>query len=394
MSEALSTIKILDFTTLLPGPYATMFLGDLGADVLRIVSASRPDLVNFLPPFIPDIDLSAASAQLGRNKRVLPLNLKDERAVEIIHKLIATYDIIIEQFRPGVMAKLNLDYESLAAINPSIIYCSLSGFGQTGSMRDRAGHDINYIARSGIASYSGRKDTGPSLLGTQIADIAAGSNHAVIGILAAVIYRQATGIGQFIDTSMTDGMIALNAMVGAGFLADNKNPDYEDNILNGGSIYDYYKTKDGQYISVGCLEPKFFSNFCEAINRPDLEQEGVSPKNIKRIKKEVSEILVTKTRDEWMAIFNKTDACVEPVLSLSEVFTGKLVKEREMVVDVPLPNGGKVNQIANPIRFSETPQEYKFSGVPPHLGHTKEVLTEIGYKEEEINEFEKTGLFS
>ena len=181
MSEALSPLKILDFTTLLPGPYATMCLGDMGADVLRIVSASRPDIIDFFPPTVPDIKLSATSAQLGRNKRVLPLNLKDERAIKIIHKLISSYDIIIEQFRPDVMAKLKLDFQSLVAINPSIIYCSLTGYGQTGPMRNRAGHDINYIARSGMASYSGRKDTGPSLLGMQVADIAAGSNNAIIG---------------------------------------------------------------------------------------------------------------------------------------------------------------------------------------------------------------------
>ena len=394
MSEALSSLKILDFTTLLPGPYATMYLGDMGADVLRIVSASRPDLVDFLPPPIPDINISATSAQLGRNKRVLPLNLKDERAIKIIHKLISSYDIIIEQFRPDVMAKLKLDFQSLAAVNPSIIYCSLTGYGQTGPMRNRAGHDINYIARSGMASYSGRKDTGPSLLGMQVADIAAGSNNAIIGILAAVIHRQATGKGQYIDISMADGMIAYNVMYGAGFLVDNKNPTYEDNMLNGGAIYDYYKTRDDQYISVGGLEPKFFSNFCDAINRPDLKKEGACPKNIIKIKKEISEIFLTKTRDEWMAVFNKTDACVEPVMSLSEVFSDRLVNERKMVVEVPLPNGKKVKQIANPIKFSETPQKYKFTGVPPTMGHAKEVLKEIGYKEEEIDEFERTELFS
>lgn len=394
MSEALSTMKVLDFTTLLPGPYATMCLGDMGADVLRIVSASRPDPVNSLPPFIPDTDVSAAHAHLGRNKRTLTLNLKNELSIEIIHKLIFSYDIIIEQFRPGVMANLKLDYQNLAAINPSIIYCSLSGYGQTGSMRDRAGHDINYLARSGIASYSGKKDTGPSLLGTQIADIASGSNNAIIGILAAVIYRQATGEGQYIDISMTDGMIAYNALFGACFLVDNKDPAYEDNLLNGGAIYDYYKTKDDKYLSVGCLEPQFFNNFCDAINRPDLKQEGVFPKKCKQIKKEISEIILTKTRDEWMVIFNQTDTCVEPVMSLSEVFSTKFVDERDMIAKVPLPNGEKVNQIAHPIKFSKTPQEYKFTGIQPNIGNTKKVLKELGYQEEEIENYKKMGLFS
>ncbi len=394
MSGTLSSLKVLDFTALLPGPYATMCLGDMGADVLRIVSTSRPDLVDFLSPSIPDMKFSAASAQLARNKRILALNLKDGQSVKIIHKLISTYDIIIEQFRPGVMKKLKLDFRSLAAVNPSIIYCSITGYGQTGSMRNRAGHDINYIARSGIASYSGRKDTGPSILGMQIADIAAGANNAIIGILAAVIYRQLTGRGQYIDISMTDCMIAYNAMYGAGFLMDNKDPVYEDNLLNGGSLYDYYKTKDNKYISVGCIEPKFFSNFCDIINRPELKQEGIYPKNIERIKKEISKLFLTKTRDEWTSVFKKTDVCVEPVMTLAEVFTDRLIDERKMIAEVPLPNGKKIKQIANPIKFSKTPQEYKFAGVSHEMGHTNEILKEIGYTEEEIDAFGKTGLFS
>lgn len=394
MSETLSSLKVLDFTTLLPGPYATMCLGDMGADILRIVSGSRPDLVNFLPPLVPDMKCSAAAAQLGRNKKVMALNLKDDRAIEIIHKLIASYDIIFEQFRPGVMAKFGLDYQSLLAVNPSIIYCSLTGYGQTGPMRDRAGHDINYIARSGMASYSGRKETGPALMGMQVADVAAGSNNSIIGILAAVIHRQITGQGQHIDISMTDGMIAFNAMFGAGFLVDNNNPVFEESLLNGGTLYDYYKTKDDQYISFGGLEPQFFSNFCDVINRPDLKEIGVAPKNINQIKKEIADIFLTKTKDEWMAAFNQTDACVEPVMSLSEVFADNLVNERKMVVEVPLPNGQKIKQIASPIKFSKTPQSYKFSGVPVQKGHTREVLKEIGYSNEEIDAFEKTGLFS
>ena len=157
MTGPLYGLKVLDFTTLLPGPYATMILADMGADVLRVVSRSRPDVVAYIPPIIPGVNMSAAFTQLGRDKRSMNLNLKDGRAVKIIHQLLATYDILIEQFRPGVMAKFGLDYASLKTINPSLIYCSLTGYGQTGPFRDRAGHDINYLARSGIMSYSGKK---------------------------------------------------------------------------------------------------------------------------------------------------------------------------------------------------------------------------------------------
>ncbi|MBF7082855.1 CoA transferase [Desulfallas sp. Bu1-1] len=393
MAGALAGLKVLDFTTLLPGPYATMYLADMGADVLRIISGSRPDVMDFLPPFIPGTKLSAVSALLGRNKKVMTLNLKDPRAVKVIHQLLAEYDIVIEQFRPGVMAKLKLDYQSLKAVNPRVIYCSLTGYGQTGPMRDRAGHDINYIALSGVASYSGKKDSGPALMGIQVADVASGSNNAIIGILAAVIYRQNTGKGQYIDISMTDGMIALNAMQGAAFLVDGKEPEREETLVNGGSLYDYYETKDGRYVSFGGVEPQFFNAFCQTIGRPDLAAEGVAPKECAKIKEEVREIIKAKTLDEWVTLFNTTDACFEPVLTLSEVLGGRLVQERGMVVDVPGPGGIKVKQIANPIRFSDSPTEYRHIGIPVTEANTKDIMMSLGYTEAEIEEFAKTGLF-
>lgn len=394
MSGSLEGLKILDFTTLLPGPYATMCLADMGADVLRVVSGSRPDMVDSLLPSVPGLGLSAAAAQLGRNKRLMVLNLKDSRAARIIHQLIVGYDIVIEQFRPGIMARFNLDYDNLKIINPALIYCSITGYGQTGSMCNRAGHDINYIARSGIASYMGRKQSGPELLGMQLADVAAGSQNAVIGILAAVIHRNKTGEGQYIDISMTDGAIAFNAMFGAGFLVDGREQDFEGNLINGGSLYDYYKTKDDKYISMGGLEPQFFADFCNIIGRPDLISCGVATSDISTVKQEVREIILKKTQDEWMTLFNTVEACVEPVMKLSEVFTDSLVKEREMVVDVPLPQGGTVRQIANPVKFSVTKQQYKQSGVNRASSHTKVVLRELGYTDQEIDAFNQTGLFS
>jgi len=230
-------------------------------------------------------------------------------------------------------------------------------------------------------------------MGMQIADVASGSNNAVIGILAAVINRLHTGVGQHIDISMTDGMIAFNAMVGAGFLVDGCEPLREKEYLNGGALYDYYKTKDNKYISFGGLEPHFFANFCNAINRPDLIPGGIFPRNIKTIKKEICEIFLSKTQDEWIEIFNRTDACVEPVLTLAEAFSDALTVERRMVVKVALPGGGSVRQIGNPVKFSETPVEYRHAGVSGPA-HTREVLIELGYTNKEIDEFKETGLFN
>jgi crotonobetainyl-CoA:carnitine CoA-transferase CaiB-like acyl-CoA transferase len=372
-----------------------MILADMGAEVLRVISSSRPDLVSISPPYIPGTEISAAEGQLGRNKRLMTINLKAPRAIEIIHRLIDKYDILIEQFRPGVMAKFKLDYDSLKMVNPDIIYCSLTGYGQTGPMKSRAGHDIDYIARSGVASYSGSKEKGPILGGMQIADLAAGSNNAVMGILAAVIYRNSTGKGQHIDISMTDGMIAFTGYYGAGFLVDGKNLELEGGLTYGGSLYDYYRTKDGQYIAFGGLEPQFYTNFFKVINRPDLIPGGVMPDNVYEVKKEIRTIILTKTKDEWMILFNATDACVEPVMTFSEVFSDALVKERGMVVEVPLPNGGTVRQVAFPIKFSESQPSYRRVGVSIKSGtHTKEVCRELGYSENEIEEFERTGLFS
>ncbi len=387
-------LKILDFTTLLPGPYATMGLADMGADVLRIVSGSRPDLTALAPPFIPGTDISFATACLGRGKRCMTLNLKDRRAVEIIHRLLARYNILIEQFRPGVMEKLGLGYHALRDVNPALIYCSLTGYGQTGPYRGRVGHDINYLARSGLMAYSGRKEGGPTLTGMQIADVAAGSNNAVIGILAAFIARHETGRGQQVDVSMTDGVIAFNALAGNACLVEEENnPGRESFLLNGGSLYDFYETMGGGYISLGALEPQFFAAFCEGIGRPDLAAGGISPANVGEVKEEIRAIIRTKTRDEWTAIFEGTDACVESVLTLSEALGSDHARERSLVIEADLPTGGTVRQIAHPITFSETRQEYRSAGV--HAGvHTKEVMRELGYADAEIDAWEEEGLFS
>ncbi len=392
MAGPLRKLKILDFTTLLPGPYATMCLADLGADVLQVASGSRPDLADLFPPFVTGTKLTAASACLRRNKRSMTLNLKDPRATQIIYRLLEKYSIVIEQFRPGVMARMGLDYDTLRKINPSLIYCSLTGYGQTGPLRDRAGHDINYIARSGVAYYSGKKESGPSLVGMQIADVASGSMNAMIGILAAVAHRHATGEGQHIDVSMTDGMIAFNATFGAAFLADGMEIEREGALLNGGSLYDYYETKDGRHLSFGGLEPQFFANFCNAIGRSDLIPGSVSPKTVAEVKEEIRSVIRAKTQAEWTAVFDHVDACVEPVMTLSETFRDAHALERGMVVKVPLPSGDTVLQVANPIRFSSTMPEYRQAGTLPGA-HTREVLIGLGYTESEIDEFERTNLF-
>jgi len=259
-------------------------------------------------------------------------------------------------------------------------------------MRDRAGHDINYLARSGIMSYSGRKDTGPTLLGAQIADCTCGAQNAVIAILAAVTHRLTTGCGQYLDVAMTDGAQALSAMFGASFLSDGKEPAREETILNGGCLYDFYETLDGRHLSFGPLEAIFFNEFCRAIGRPDLMAVGIAPDDNGKIKNELCILFKTKTLDQWVNFSAGFDACIEPVMTMGEVVADPQTQARQMIVDVPLPDGKIIQQFANPIKFSQTPPQYKYAGVPAGANN-REVLLDIGYTTEEIEEFNKTGLF-
>ena len=284
---SLNGLKILDFSTLLPGPYASLMLADLGAEVLRISSASKYDLVQDYGSRIEGTDISACQAWLGRNKKTMFLNLKTPQAKQIVRRLIMEYDIILEQFRPGVMQKLGLGFEELREINPRLIYCSLTGYGQTGPLRDAAGHDINYMSRSGIISHAGRAEEGPSLMNFQSADIAVGSLNSVIGILAAVYHREQTGQGQYVDIAMMDGCVPFNSLDGADFLVSGKQPAREGQLLNGGSMYDYYQTKDGGYMSVGSLEPKFWESFCRTLGREDLISGSVCPENVAEVKEQI-----------------------------------------------------------------------------------------------------------
>jgi alpha-methylacyl-CoA racemase len=389
MKGPLASLKVLDFSTLLPGPFASLLLADMGAEVLRVESPSRPDLVRLLPPHADGS--SASHAWLNRNKRSLALDLKQPASLEIVKRLVMDYDILLEQFRPGVMDRLGLGYAALKALNPRLIYVSITGYGQTGPYRDRAGHDINYLALSGLASYTGRRDTGPVPLGAQVADIAGGSLHGVIGLLAAVIQRQQTGEGQQVDISMTDCAFSLNAMSGAGYLAAGVEPGMENQVLNGGSFYDYYRTRDDGWLSVGSLEPQFMNVFCQALGRPELAGRGLSPSEgaQQALKQEIAKEIEKRDLAEWQALFAGLDACVEPVLPLAEAVTHPQLQARGMIIDVPLSDTKTQRQMACPIKFSAGLPEPRHAGAK--LGeHTADVLRELGYTQVQIAELQKS----
>ncbi|KES24957.1 MULTISPECIES: CaiB/BaiF CoA-transferase family protein [Pseudomonas] len=390
MKGPLASLKVLDFSTLLPGPFASLLLADMGAQVLRVESPTRMDLVRVLPPH--DDGVSASHAYLNRNKRSIALDLKRPEAVEVVKQLVREYDIVLEQFRPGVMDKLGVGYEALKAINPRLIYVSITGYGQTGPYRDRAGHDINYLALAGVASYTGRKDTGPLPLGVQLADIAGGSLHGVMGLLAAVIHRQQTGEGQQVDISMTDCAFSLNGMAGAGYLACGVEPGMEAQALNGGSFYDYYRTRDGRWFSVGSLEPQFMQQFCAAIGRPELAARGLSPKaeDQRLLKREIAIEFEKRDFADWCERFAAVDACVEPMLPLSEAVEHPQIQARGLVTEVPRGDGRSQRQMACPIRFSAGLPAPKHIGVAAGA-HSAEVLAELGYSDEQVAALKAAG---
>ena len=305
-------------------------------------------------------------------------------------------EVIVSQIsQAGVKEEFRaINREALAEVNPSLIYCSVSGYGQDGDLHQRAGHDINYLALTGLASYSGRRKGGPTLSGCQVADIAGGSHQAVIGILSAAIHRMKTGEGQKVDISIADGALALNGMDGAAYTICKQEAALESGGLNGGSFYDFYECSDGRYFSVGSLEPKFALSLFESIGRMDLaplaaKQDVESQVNLK---KEMRSTFKSKSFQDWQDIFSKKDACVEPVLNLSEVAEIPHFQQRGMFVQVPKGDGTTQTQIANPIKFSKCEAQYRFTG--QSMGkHNLEVMESAGFSAAEIEELAASGLF-
>ncbi|MGN7479025.1 CaiB/BaiF CoA transferase family protein [Solibacillus silvestris] len=389
----LNGLKILDFCSLLPGPLATMMFADLGAEVIHIESERRVDLMRIMPPYDEDQE-SYIHQHLNRSKKSLQINLKSDEGIEIIKKLIKDYDIVIEGFRPGVMKRLGIDYETLREINPRLIYCAITGYGQTGPYATRPGHDNNYLSIGGVLDHSRLKDKKPVVMGIQIADIAGGTMHAAIGILASALHREKTGEGKFIDVSMTDAMFAMNALYGTQFLGSGQPPQPEQEILNGGTFYDYYRTKDGRYFSVGSLEPQFRKLLCEALEIPELIDSTFNDSSYtqQRFKEAVADAFCSKTFNQWLEIFNEDfHGCVEPVLTFDEACEHPQIKARNMLVDIPKCDGTTQRQIGTALKIDGIEPTYQYVGAK--MGeHTEEILKEYGYSKEEIDQLTNAGV--
>ncbi len=384
----LRELKMLDLSRLLPGPYCSLLLADLGMEVLKVEDPEEGDYTRMTGP-VRRRD-SAIFIALNRNKKSIKLNLKIKEGREIFYKLIQSYDIVLESFRPGVMDRLGIGYQELKKRNSRVILCSLSGYGQDGPYQGRSGHDINYISLGGVLGMTGPKNGDPTPPGVQIADMGAGGMMAAIAILAAAIHRQKTGEGQFLDISMLDGVVSWLSIHAAKYFMDEELPERGDLPLTGRyACYRVYRTKDGRYMSLGALELKFWKNFCEAVGRRDLiDKQFVEGEERLRVLEEIQNLFKTKTQEEWVGSFKDVDACCEPVLTFAEVFQHPQVLRRQMVIEVEHPVEGKVRQVGNPIKSSRFP--FEIPAPAPGWGeHTTEVLKTVGFSEEEIRHFEE-----
>lgn len=403
MTLPLDNIKVIDLSRMLPGPYCSMILSDLGADVIHVNDPSFA--YSSPPPFFQKERYreSAFNSILMRNKRSIDLNLKKKEGREIFYKLVARADVLLETFRPKVTDKLEIDYQTLSKINPSLIYCSLTGYGQHGPYEQIAGHDLNYVGICGILDLNRPRTplgvidekSGPIPPGIQAADIGGGL-ISVIGILGALLERNLNSErrGQYIDISMLDSVFSFMPMAAAVHFSKDLNDGIQnENILHGSSpFYSTYKTKDNKYVSVGAIEVKFWRALCEGLKREDLKlKQMVKGEEREEVFRELQNEFLKKTQDEWIETFKNLDACVMPIKCFGEACSDPQIEARKMVIKMDHPKFGEVPNIASPIKYSRTPLNIR-SLAPKRGQHTKEILKELNYTKEEIKNFKKQGI--
>jgi len=389
VSGALEGLKVLDLTRLLPGGFATLLFADMGADVLKIEEPGKGDYIRWMDPFKGGH--SSGHIALNRGKRSMTLNLKAERGPEILLRLVRDADVLVESYRPGVMDRLGVGYERLSRENPGLVYCAITGYGQDGPYKDRAGHDINYLGFGGVLGIIGPRDGDPVIAGVQIADVGGGALMGAVGILAALQERARTGRGKFVDISMMDGAVSWLGMHAAGFFIDGVPPKRSQMRLSGQiASYRVYRCADGKHVTVGALEPQFWAMLCKALGVPEfVERQYAPPDEQDQMAARIQEILLGRTRDEWVKELADLDACFGPVNDFAEAFQDPQVIARKLKVEVPTPDG-PAGGVGNPIKF--VGEEQPAPTAPPGFGeHTDETLIAAGYSADEIAELRSDG---
>ena len=384
-TEPLAGIRVLDLTRLLPGPWATWVLSAMGAEVVKLEAPGAGDYARFAGSPIGNV--SALFHVLNRGKRSIGLDLKREGASDLVLRFLPSFDVVIEQFRPGVMDRLGLGWPALQEANPEIILCSLTGYGQDGPMAAAAGHDLNYQALTGSLWLGGHRGGDPPVPAIPFADIY-GAQSVVSTVLGALLGRERGGGGGRFDVSIAEAMGAAAAPLVAGWSGDGETaPGRGEDLLNGGlAQYSVYRTACGGHLAVGALEPKFFGRFADAVGRDDWKQHPPLPgPHQEGLRREIAEVLETRTRDEWVAVLEGIDCCVSPVLDPEESTRSAHFVARGIV--------GTGAGAGSPSRWLETSLGPPEQGIPPQLGeHGDEILLGLGLSQSEVDAFRTSGV--
>jgi len=356
MSAPLDGLRILDCSRMTPGGYCTMLLAELGAEVVKLEDTVAGDYVRFAGPFVPGAEPTANSTffiAINRGKRSVQIDLKRPEGRDAFVRLVAGFDVLLESFRPGVLDRLGVGYDVLQRAHPGLVYCAITGYGLTGTGRLRAGHDLNYVARTGMLDLMGAADEKPQIPSVQIADVAGGSLMAAVGILAALRERERSGLGQVVDVSMTDGALSLLAPFASRVLAAGPIPRGGMELAGRLACYAVYAASDG-YVTLGALERKFWDAFCLGAGLPHLRERHLDDAD-SATARELATLFAGRSRAAWAAFAGEHDCCLEPVATLGEALASEAFGEREMVVHVEQRGAGTIAQLAHPVKFGRTP---------------------------------------